>query len=270
LRRLDYKDFHVTSYGEAALKYYIYDETENSNEYHEGCQTLLYKKLNKDSKQRSLTDVQDIEIEAKSILAYKLINNYFQQNRVFREGEDVIVKVNPIRGMIADNLVKGVPWWSDFWVTFNQDTLGDLSKQLFYNREGLRSMIETDEEMEIYKSFIRACHEALRKTYGKIYSRAKEGEASRFEREYERIRGELGRCYDQQSFNDFLSNFLSKAGLNSALYDQWESILPLLTGQVSWEKARNLVLIALASYKPSEKPLEEFSQNSEVTPESQS
>jgi CRISPR-associated protein Cas8a1/Csx13 len=270
LRRLDYKDFHVTSYGEAALKYYIYDETENSNEYHEGCQTLLYKKLNKDSKQRSLTDVQDIEIEAKAILAYKLINNYFQQNRVFREGEDVIVKVNPIRGMIADNLVKGVPWWSDFWVTFNQDTLGDLSKQLFYNREGLRSMIETDEEMEIYKSFIRACHEALRKTYGKIYSRAKEGEAPRFEREYERIRGELGRCYDQQSFNDFLSNFLSRAGLNSALYDQWESILPLLMGQVSWEKSRNLVLIALASYKPSEKPLEEFSQNSEVTPESQS
>jgi CRISPR-associated protein Cas8a1/Csx13 len=129
-------------------------------------------------------------------------------------------------------------------------------------------MIETDEEIEIYKSFIRACHEALRKTYGKIYGRAKEGEVPRFEREYERIRGELGRCYDQQSFNDFLSDFLSRAGLNSALYDQWESILPLLMGQVSWEKARNLVLIALASYKPSQKPSEEFSQNSEVTPES--
>jgi CRISPR-associated protein Cas8a1/Csx13 len=131
-------------------------------------------------------------------------------------------------------------------------------------------MIETDEEMEIYKSFIRACHEALRKIYAKIYGRTKEGDVPRIEREYERIRGELGRCYDQQSFNDFLSDFLSRAGLNSALYDQWESILPLLTGQVSWEKARNLVLIALATYKPSEKPSEEFSQNSEVTPESQS
>ena len=269
LRRLDYKDFHVTSWGEAALKYYSYDEIENPNEYHEVCQALLYEKLNKDSKQRSITDIQCIEFNAKTILIYKLIDEHFQQNRVCREGGDLIVKVNPIRGMIADKLVNGLPWWSDFWVNFNQDTFGDLSKQLFYNREGLRRMIKSDEEMEIYKSFIRACHEALRKIYGKIYGRAKEGEVPRFEREYERIRGELGRCYDQQSFNDFLSDFLSRAGLNSALYDQWESMLPLLTGQVSWEKARNLVLIALASYKPSQKSLEEFSQNSEVAPGTQ-
>jgi CRISPR-associated protein Cas8a1/Csx13 len=270
LRRLDYKDFHVTTWGEAALKYYSYDEIENSTEYHEVCQVLLYEKLNKDSKQRSLTDIQDIKIQGKTILLYKLINKNFQGNKVFWNGLNLIVKVNSLKGIITDNLVKGVPWWSDFWVIFNQDTFEDLSKQLFYNREGLRSMIESDEEMEIYKSFIRACHEALRKIYAKIYGRTKEGDFPRIEREYERIRGELGRCYDQQSFNDFLSDFLSRAGLNSALYNQWESILPLLTGQVSWEKARNLVLIALASYKPSEKPSEEFSQNSEVTPESQS
>ena len=270
LRRLDYKDFYVTSLGEAALKYYSYDEIEDSNEYHEVCQVLLYEKLNKDSNQRSLTDIQDIDIEAKSILTYKLIDKHFQKNKVFWNGFSWIVKLNLVKGIIANNLVKGVPWWSDFWVIFNQDTSGDLSKQLFYNRQALQNMIETDEEMEIYKSFIRACHEALRKTYGKIYGRAKEGEVPRFEREYERIRGELGRCYDQQSFNDFLSDFLSRAGLNSELYDQWESILPLLMGQVSWEKARNLVLIALASYKPSQKLSEEFSQNSEVTLENQS
>ena len=270
LRRLDYKDFHVMSWEEAALKYYSYDEIDNSNEYHEVCQALLYEKLNKDSKQRSLTNIQDIEVRAKAILAYKLIDKHFPKNRFFWNGLIWTVKVNLLKGMIAENLIKGVPWWSDFWIAFNEDTFGDLSKQLFYNREGLRSMIETDEEMEIYKSFIRACHEALRKIYGKIYGRAKEGEIPRFEREYERIRGELGRCYDQQSFNDFLSDFLSRAGLNSALYDQWESILPLLTVQVSWEKARNLVLIALASYKPSQKPSEEFSQNSEVTLENQS
>jgi hypothetical protein len=47
-------------------------------------------------------------------------------------------------------------------------------------------------------------------------------------------------------------------------------MLPLLTGQISWEKVRNLVGIALATYKPSEKPSEEFSQNSELTSETQS
>ncbi|MEW6495064.1 MAG: type I-MYXAN CRISPR-associated Cas8a1/Cmx1 [Cyanobacteriota bacterium] len=162
LRRLDYKDFHVTSLGEAALNYYSYDEIENSNEYHEVCQALLYEKLNKDSKQRSLTNIQDIEVEGKSILTYKLIDKFLQKNRVFWDRLTLIVKANLIKGIISGNLVKGVPWWSDFWVTFNQDTLGDLSKQLFYNREGLRSMIKTDEEMEVYKSFIRACHEMMK------------------------------------------------------------------------------------------------------------
>ncbi|MGQ4648917.1 type I-MYXAN CRISPR-associated Cas8a1/Cmx1 [Lyngbya aestuarii] len=270
LRSLDYKDFHVTSLGEAALKHYSYDEIEYLNEYHQVCQALLYEKLNKDSRQRSLADIQDLEIQGKVILTYKLIDEHFSQNRAIWNGIKLIVKANLIKGIMADNLVKGLPWWSDFWAIFNQDTLGDLSKQLAYNREGLRSMIETDEELEIYKSFIRACHQALKKIYGKIYGRTQEGEIPRFEREYERIRGELGRCYDQQSFNNFLSDFLSKAGLNPALYDQWESILPLLTGQVSWEKSRNLVLIALASYKPSPKPSEESNQLPEVTTESQS
>jgi CRISPR-associated protein Cas8a1/Csx13 len=256
LRRLDYKDFHVTSLGEAALKYYSYDQIEDSNEYHQVCQVLLYEKLNKDSKQRRLTDIQDLEIQGKAILTSRLIDEHFSQSIAFLKGVKLIVQPNFIKGIIADNLVKGVPWWTDFWVTFNQDTLEDVSKQLFDNQEGLRSMIESHEEMEIYKSFIRACHEALRKIYAKIYGRTKEGDVPRIEREYERIRGELGRCYDQQSFNDFLSDFLSRAGLNSALYDQWESMLPLLTGQISWEKVRNLVGIALATYKPSEKPSE--------------
>jgi len=62
LRRLDYKDFHVTSWGEAALKYYSYDQIEDSNEYHQVCQALLCEKLNKDSKPRRLADIQDLDI----------------------------------------------------------------------------------------------------------------------------------------------------------------------------------------------------------------
>ena len=43
---------------------------------------------------------------------------------------------------------------------------------------------------------------------------------------------------------------MSRAGLNSSLYEQWEQILPLIVNEVNWKKTRNLSLIALASYKP--------------------
>lgn len=111
-------------------------------------------------------------------------------------------------------------------------------------------MIEQDTELANYKEFIHAFHEALRKIYAKIYGRTKKGEIPRIEREYERIRGELSRCYDQQSLEDFLSDFLARAGLNAALYEQWEEILPLIVNEIAWRKTRNLALIALASYKP--------------------
>jgi len=47
-----------------------------------------------------------------------------------------------------------------------------------------------------------------------------------------------------------LADFLSRAGLNSSLYEQWEQILPLIVNEANWKKTRNLSLIALASYKP--------------------
>ena len=268
LASLDYQDLHVTSLGEAALKYYSQDNLGLQDNYQEQCQVWLYEKWDKKSRQRTLFEIQEIEIKTTKIETYQLVYQHFQKNKIFRYKNGFTVKINPILGLIADNLAQERPWWSNFWqMIYERDTLGELAKQLNYNRKGLITMLEHDQELEAYQDLIRAFHEALRIIYRKIYDKTKKGEIPRIEREYERIRGGLSRCYNEQSFADFLSNFLARAGLNSSLYNHWESILPLMVDEVSWEKTRNIALIALASYKPSEKPTDGSQENTPVMSE---
>ncbi len=253
LQNIKYQDCYVTNLGEAALKYYYYTQSSNSPRDNECCQILQYDKPNKKSQQRALVNIQDFTITYKAIKDYQFVQDYFQENRVFpdREKSEFTVKVNSIRAIIANNLAHNLPWWTNFWeIIYQGNQLGDLAKQLAFNHKGLFAMIEQDKELENYRDFICAFHGALRKIYAKIYGRTKKGEIPRIEREYERIRGELSRCYDQQSLEDFLSDFLARAGLNAALYEQWEEILPLIFSEIDWRKTRNLALIALASYKP--------------------
>ncbi len=257
LKSINYVDLYVNNLAEAALKYYYYYTQGSSPQISnvESCQVLLYEKLNKKSHQRAIFDIQDFIITLQAIKDYQFTCQHFAKNSIFlkKEGKrkNFGVKVNLIRSIIASNLAHNLPWWTDFWKNiYEKNPLADIEKQLVFNRKGLCAMIEQDKELEIYQNFIRAFHEALRKIYAKTYSRTKKGEIPRIEREYERIRSELSRCYDQQSLEDFISDFLARAGLNSALYDQWEEVLPLIFREVAWQKTRNLALIALASYKP--------------------
>ena len=260
LKNINYQDYYVTNLAEAALKYY-YTQGLNAPRDDEYCQILQYEKPNKTSQQRALVKIQDFTITYKAIKNYQFVPEYFQENRIFpnRKKSEFTVKVNSIRAMITNNLAHNHPWWKDFWeIIYQRNQLGDLAKQLAFNRKGLFAMIEQDQELVNYKDFIRAFHEALRKIYAKIYGRTKEGDIPRIGQEYERIRGELSRCYDQQSLEDFLSDFLARAGLNAALYEKWEEILPLIVNEIAWRKTRNLALIALASYKP-----QKFSQRND-------
>ena len=198
-QNINYQDYYVTNSGEAALKYYYYTQSLNTPKDDQYCQVFQYEKINKTSLQRALVNIQDFTIAYKAIKDYQFIQNYFQENRILpnRKKSEFTVKVNSIRAIIANNLAYKLPWWIDFWETIYQgNQLGDIAKQLAFNRKGLFAMIEQDEELANYKNFIRAFHEALRKIYAKIYGRTKKGEIPKIEREYERIRGELSRCYD--------------------------------------------------------------------------
>ena len=118
-----------------------------------------------------------------------------------------------------------------------------------------------DEEAQ--KLFVRACHETLSKIYAKIYGKTKEDEYAQIERENERIRSGFLRCMNAESFRSLLLRFWSRAGHVSITQDYWEELLPLTTGMMDWKVARDLTLLALASYKPSKKPQASSSEHKE-------
>ena len=248
-----YQDCFVTNLGEAALKYYSSSTKEITSP--QNCQVLVYEKLNKKSHQRIIFEIEDFTITPQAVEDYQFATENFIGNKIFINNKNFIIKVNSIRAIIAENLARGLPWWWDLWERLYQTEpfeSEDLDKQLVFNRRGLLAMLEQDTKLQIYQDFIRAFHEALRKIYAKTYDkkRSRTENNQRIDKKYQAIRSELSQCYDQESLEDFLADFLSRAGLNSSLYDRWEQILPLIVDEANWKKTRNLSLLALASYKP--------------------
>jgi len=128
-----------------------------------------------------------------------------------------------------------------------KDTLGALRAE---ERSGLIAMIETLHEAE--KHFVRSIHAALKHRFGAIADECK-GLASatmknRFQGERDKWRIAFAGAKTHEQIRAALSDLWSRGGTNSVLQAHWEDILPLLRPD-QWQTARDLGLIALASYK---------------------
>lgn len=253
LQELEIRQLHVSSIGEAGLLYYSLDNIKPENDYYQNCQAWLYERLNKTSYQRTLMNVQKIEIDKDILISYKQVKKFFCSNNQRIQTQGIYIKVNPIRSLIADNLAKRNPWWSDFWERLiEDDSKGYLFKQLLNNREGIRSMIENSEFKEKYLAFVNTFQHAMTVYFAKIYAKTEEGKEPPISKKIERLRSELNCCYDELSFQQYLSDFLARGGLNEAFYRNKEQVLVLIE-EVPWEKLRIWSLLAIASYKPKER-----------------
>jgi CRISPR-associated protein Cas8a1/Csx13 len=129
-----------------------------------------------------------------------------------------------------------------------------------YEKEGLnkviQKMIQTKELDKSREVLVKACHEALKNRYGQVKDRAKKERAdlnTLFQREYEKLRVGLARCKNASTFRQELTDFWSRAGQLKTLQDGWSDVLPMLD-EKNWAEARDLALLALASYKRPENP----------------
>ena len=101
--------------------------------------------------------------------------------------------------------------------------------------------------------FVMACHEAWRRRMAQIGEEARRGHSSfrdQVNREFERVRGSFSRCRNAATLREAITDFWTRGGgpLRS-LQEGWGDLLPLLDDK-NWQKARDLVLLALASYRP--------------------
>ncbi|MBW4563310.1 MAG: type I-MYXAN CRISPR-associated Cas8a1/Cmx1 [Mojavia pulchra JT2-VF2] len=253
LQQLETKQLHVSSLGEAGLLYYSLDDIQLEGDYYQACQVWLYEKMNQASRQRTLMSIQEIEIDKNTLITYQQVQKYFQANYQKIKPKQIFINVNPIRSLIADNLVTGIHWWSNFWEKLViEDSKEYLFNQIFPNREGFIRMAENSEEDKQYLIFIKVFQQAMKGNFAKMYAKAEEGKDPPIKKKVERLRAELNYCYDELSFKEYLSDFLVRGGLNK-YFNQHQEEISLLIKKSPWQELRIWSLLAIASYKPKDK-----------------
>jgi CRISPR-associated protein Cas8a1/Csx13 len=176
------------------------------------------------------------------------------------EGTGYFAVASALRGFIAENLAKGRRWFTGFATAVTlekqprflhryrtmKDNLGALRTE---ERSGLIAMTDKLEEAE--KHFVRSVHVALRRRFGAI---AKECEGNlatmknRFQGERDKWRMAFAGSKTHEQIRGALADLWSRAGANRELQAHWEELLPLLRPE-HWQTARDLGLVALASYQ---------------------
>lgn len=112
-------------------------------------------------------------------------------------------------------------------------------------------MAENSEEDEQYLTFIKVFQQAMKGNFAKMYAQTSQGKRPPIKKKVARLRAELNCCYDQLSFQQYLSDFLVRGGLNKYLSGDKEILLVIK--KAPWEELRIWSLLAIASYKPKEK-----------------
>lgn len=184
---------------------------------------------------------------------FNLCRQVLAPRLVRRDEGDAFWDVPQTPELIARNLAENESWYLSF-----ADFVGNrqIRDHVFgYEKGGLGKMVtEASFDDERERVFIRACHEAWRRRMGQIGERARrEGASFRdlVRREFERIRVGFSRCKNAATLRETVTDFWSRAGGPIPdLASGWKEILPLLD-ESNWRKARDLALLALASYLPS-------------------
>lgn len=164
---------------------------------------------------------------------------------------DAFTVASPIRAFVSDNLALNRPWFRGF-ATATSGTTSD-PKPLFASlykpeKEALMALIQHLEDAEA--ALVRAVHIALRQRFGAISEESGNTPAfkNRLQGERDKWRLAFSGAKTHSQIRAALADLWSRAGSNKELQAHWPLILPLLR-ETQWQTARDLSLLALASYR---------------------
>lgn len=263
LRHASYKDFHTSGLGDAGLKFLTDQSIAEATQTFQipRCQVLTLGTVAWSSQQKSRTDLYTIEANYRSCKNYQICSKELQpkvmtkkvttkDKQEDKQEESSFITTSFAREMIAENLARNRPWYAGLgdWINSNE-----RFKQLSYERGGLYRMVMKAEMDCKERWFVQVCHEAIKFTYGRISQKTKErGEKANFDRENIKIRTGLTRCKNAESFREFITDFWARAGRIPTLQEHWQDLMDMVMDPKEWKKARDLALLALASYKGKE------------------
>jgi CRISPR-associated protein Cas8a1/Csx13 len=197
-----------------------------------------------------------------------------EEDEETREKAGGFIKVPSGRGRIADNLVTGHPWYLDLFTPLIWD-IGALERQrkkkpamslerlwfmnLSYQKGKLmelikeRDMWDTEEE----RLFVEAFWETLASLYKQEADAVERGGARKVEERWDDLNDEvkrsLMRAKTRELLRGTLAELFARAGRQSTIREHPATIWNLLNDPYDWKKARDLALLALASYQSEEK-----------------
>jgi CRISPR-associated protein Cas8a1/Csx13 len=163
--------------------------------------------------------------------------------------------------LVADNLAGGKRWYDGFSrLLADRDARRRVIK---YEWKGLQAMARENELVDDQEMrFIVAIHQAIYMARGRIYADTMGKEASRhkipaneatkkrWERLMERLRLDVLGAKTQSRTQAAISELLVRAGTVKELRNQEAlRLVKNLTFGEDWQRARNLALFAIASYK---------------------
>ncbi len=203
------------------------------------------------SQQKTRVEIFSVRMGVRqSLRTYRVCRQYLP-NRLVKAASGATFWGVPVTPeLVASNLALGRDWYNGFTQLMSDQETRD---RIRYERRGLSKMVEEplfSRQAEII--FVTACHEAWRRRLGQLGERSKRENASfqnLVRREYERWRTSLVRCKNVASLRETVMDLWSRSGSLAALRSDWQQVLPLFSDQ-EWRLARDLALLALASYAP--------------------
>jgi CRISPR-associated protein Cas8a1/Csx13 len=225
------------------------------------CRVMTFGKVQWDKQQRKRVQVFDVRKEsAERLGVYQKCMQFFTPRFVKPEGGEPFYDYPQTPELIAENLLRGEPWWRGFSEFVSDQEIRNhvfgLGKDGLYKgeREGLSKMLSDVGLEKDQGAFVEACQEAWRRRLGELGERARREHTDPrelFQREFERIRVSFTRCKNEAALREALTDFWSRAGPLQSLQSNWRGALSLLNRD--WRLAKDLALLSLASYAPKEK-----------------
>ncbi len=222
-----------------------------------GCSAIMMGTVGWSSQQKTRTNAIEVKDGDENMLnIFELARACFLNKIVIKVTNPTKKDPNPYnkyfvatslcRGAIAENIAGKREWYSGFSELIKTKK---RSRLVLFEKGGLKEMIEKSKwNEEADRKFVEAVHVAINHRYGALAARASQkGERIPFDREYERMRTGLMRSKNAQTLRAELADLFARGGINKNLQENWVEILPLFNGS-DWQKAKDLALLALASY----------------------
>ncbi|MEL6339962.1 MAG: type I-MYXAN CRISPR-associated Cas8a1/Cmx1 [Myxococcota bacterium] len=259
----NFRDARLAGLGDVALRTELLLKTDEVAKRHAQSiarvHAIRMKTLPWNSQQKARCETLSMnDIDGDQLDLYEQMREELPSRIYVRKDEsDVFDRPSALRGFVSDNLARARPWFQGFATAKDGEgrflhfyaAEGNLGALRSNERKGL--IVLTQHLAESQEALVVSVHEAMRHRFGAIASE-NAGNApamnNRFSRERDRWRMRFAGAKTLQQLRGVFADLWSRGGSNDVLQEHWRSILPLLDDD-QWQLARDLALVAIASYR---------------------